>query len=92
MEKNRVLSEQEKKRMRDVLLEQGFDPKYVSLSTDWQQTTLDVEIHEIFSRKMVDETVTKGIAPDVDIRSVIPQERLAELWTEAEAEAKKPFN
>jgi hypothetical protein len=53
---NRVLTKQDKKRIRDLgrdlALERGFDPNLVRPVTYYCRPTLDVDILNIFTRKM----------------------------------------
>jgi len=92
MEENRVLTKQEMNRIRNLGRKRGLDPNFARAFADYCRTTLDLEISNIFTHKMVEEATARGCAPGKPLGSVITQERRMELWAEAEAEAKKPFN
>lgn len=97
---NRVLTKQDKKRIRDLgrdyIVPDGVNPTLIKDYTAYLikncQTTLQIKTVAILNRKIVDEAKAKGIAPGVPIKSVITDERIKELFAEAEAEAKKPLN
>jgi hypothetical protein len=93
---NRVFTERERKLFReycrDLASERGVDPNSILPVTDCFSTTLQLKIVSIVTRKVIDECEARGCTPDDLVGSVIPHERMLQLWAEAEAEAKKPFN